>query len=138
LNPKRVKGVWNLEEDSRLLDLIQVYGKNWALIAENMDGRSAKQARDRFLNKLDPNLNRSRWTPEEDDQLRQLYLHYGSSWATIAKELPGRSENMVKNRFYSTLKKKLPGKEKQTLVGELYNYIYKLEEMISDTRLQVK
>ena len=139
LNPKRIKGVWNLEEDSRLLELIKIYGKNWSQVAEHMQGRSAKQIRDRYINKLDPNLNRTRWAAEEDETLMQLYLQFGTSWTAIAKQLPGRSENMVKNRFYSTLRKNLPQKqEKHSLVGELYNQIYRLEEMLGDTRTQVK
>lgn len=33
------------------------------------------------------------------------YLTYGSSWSKISKDLEGRTENSVKNRFYSTVRK---------------------------------
>jgi hypothetical protein len=74
MHPKRIKGVWNLEEDSRMLELISIYGKNWSQIAEHLEGRSAKQIRDRFINKLDPNLNRTRWSTEEDEALINMYM----------------------------------------------------------------
>lgn len=31
-----------------------------------MDGRSSKQIRERFLNNLDPDINKEKFTPEED------------------------------------------------------------------------
>ena len=42
---------------------------------------------------------------EEDDLVFKLYLEFGSSWSKIAKYLPGRTENSIKNRFYSTARK---------------------------------
>lgn len=32
-------------------------------------------------------------------------MKYGSSWSKIAKNIPGRTENSIKNRFYSTLRR---------------------------------
>ena len=45
------------------------------------------------------------WTEDEDRRLFILYKSLGSKWSLVAKELPGRSENEVKNRFYSTLRR---------------------------------
>jgi hypothetical protein len=39
-------------------------------------------------------------------------VQYGSSWSKIAKHLEGRTENSVKNRFYSTVRKFLSDEEK--------------------------
>ena len=49
--------------------------------------------------------SKSPWTEEEDRSLFKLYKTFGSKWSAIAKELEGRSENEVKNRFYSTLRR---------------------------------
>eukprot|EP00331_Platyophrya_macrostoma_P010753 CAMPEP_0176425702 /NCGR_PEP_ID=MMETSP0127-20121128/11530_1 /TAXON_ID=938130 /ORGANISM="Platyophrya macrostoma, Strain WH" /LENGTH=263 /DNA_ID=CAMNT_0017806881 /DNA_START=120 /DNA_END=911 /DNA_ORIENTATION=+ len=63
--------------------------------------RNGKQIRDRYLNKLNPMIRNSKWTAEEDKKLLHLYEMHGRKWCRISKELPGRTEAMVKNRFYS-------------------------------------
>ena len=45
------------------------------------------------------------WTEEEDKRLFELYKDKGSCWSSIATEFAGRTENQVKNRFYSTLRR---------------------------------
>lgn len=44
---------------------------------------------------------------DEDREIFRGYLHHSSSWSKIAKNLLGRTENSVKNRFYSTVRKLL-------------------------------
>ena len=100
-----ILGYWTLEEDERLLSLYQQYGKNWKLISMHMLWRTSKQIRDRFINSLDPNLNKSQFTPEEDQKIIETYKRIGSKWTKIAQLLEGRNGDMVKNRFYSFLKK---------------------------------
>jgi hypothetical protein len=34
-----------------------------------------------------------------------LYNEIGSQWIKMASHLPGRSENMIKNRFYSHIRR---------------------------------
>ncbi len=70
-----------------------------------MPYRTGKQIRNRFLNVLDNNLNREKFTFEEDRKIIKLYKSYGKSWSRIAKSLKGRTGDMVKNRFYSSLQK---------------------------------
>lgn len=70
-------------------------------------GRTGKQIRDRFLNKLKPNIKKGDWTQAEDALLVQLYYQIGHKWSKIATYLPGRTEGQVKNRFYSHVKKKI-------------------------------
>ena len=45
------------------------------------------------------------WTEDEDKRLFRLYKQVGTKWSTIVKEFQGRSENQLKNRFYSTLRR---------------------------------
>jgi hypothetical protein len=80
----------------------------WRLVATRLPGRSPKQVRDRWRNYLDPHLVdpvEQPWTPEEDLKIEQLRQQHGNSWKVIASHLPGRSENVVKNRFYSSMRK---------------------------------
>lgn len=63
--------------------------------------------RERWLNKLNPAIDRSRFSPQEDDKIVELYRKIGPKWKEISNELAGRTENMVKNRFYSSIKKNL-------------------------------
>ena len=90
-----------------LLDLIKKFGKNWSLLAKYMPSRSGKQIRDRFLNTLDSNVNKDKFTPEEDKKLIQLYTKFGTSWSKLSNYFPGRTGDMIKNRFYSSLRKKI-------------------------------
>jgi hypothetical protein len=48
---------------------------------------------------LDPSLAQHAWTWEEDQILKKCYIRFGHSWEYIAKHLPGRSANQIKNRI---------------------------------------
>lgn len=50
-------------------------------------------------------MKKSNWTVEEDELIFLLFKKYGSSWSRLAKHFIGRTENSIKNRFYSTVRK---------------------------------
>ncbi|KAG6487161.1 hypothetical protein ZIOFF_055744 [Zingiber officinale] len=62
---------------------------------------------DRWHNHLDPTIRKVAWTSEEELALMNAHRMYGNKWAEIAKVLPGRSDNSIKNHWNSSLKKKL-------------------------------
>jgi len=106
LKPGLVKGPWTTEEDQKLIAWVKAEGPTkWAQCANFIKGRSGKQCRERWFNSLNPNVKKGNWSKEEDELIFDLYQKYGSSWSKIAKLLPGRTENAIKNRFYSTLRK---------------------------------
>ena len=112
------KGSWTTEEDNILREKRALYGRKWAKIAAHLPGRQGKQCRERFVNHLDPQLKKGDWTDDEEAILIALHEHHGNRWANIAKQLPGRSDNDVKNHWYSTIQRKFQqhGKEVRDLL----------------------
>jgi len=106
LKPGLIKGPWTLEQDKKLLEWVDREGPNqWSLCAEYIKGRSGKQCRERWYNTLNPNVKKGNWSPEEDFIIFESYRQMGSQWTKIAAKIPGRTENSIKNRFYSTLRR---------------------------------
>eukprot|EP00299_Pterocystis_sp_00344_P009220 c3802_g1_i1.p1 GENE.c3802_g1_i1~~c3802_g1_i1.p1 ORF type:complete len:326 (-),score=45.86 c3802_g1_i1:162-1139(-) len=100
------KCIWTVEEDQVLLDLVSIHGpKKWSVIAQSLPGRIGKQCRERWHNHLNPAVRKDSWTPEEDAIISELVSQMGTKWASIAKHLQGRTDNSIKNRYYSSLKK---------------------------------
>ena len=105
------------EEDFRLAQLVEEYGNSdWLLIASMMDKRNSRQCRERWINYLSPDINTSKWKPEEDRLLLQKHKEIGPKWVQISKFLDGRTEIMVKNRF-QVLQRRL-NKEKEEAIEQ--------------------
>ncbi|XP_010531584.1 PREDICTED: transcription factor RAX3 [Tarenaya hassleriana] len=108
------KGPWSPEEDTILKSYIEKHGTggNWIALPQKIGlKRCGKSCRLRWLNYLRPNLKHGGFTEEEDYIICSLYMSIGSRWSIIASQLPGRTDNDIKNYWNTRLKKKLMGKQ---------------------------
>ncbi|KAK9166075.1 hypothetical protein Scep_001266 [Stephania cephalantha] len=110
------KGPWSPEEDAKLKAYIEQHGTggNWIALPQKIGlKRCGKSCRLRWLNYLRPNIKHGGFSEEEDNIICSLYISIGSRWSIIAAQLPGRTDNDIKNYWNTRLKKKLLGKQRK-------------------------
>ncbi|XP_027343340.1 transcription factor MYB13-like [Abrus precatorius] len=108
------KGAWTPEEDKKLVAYVTRYGHwNWTLLPKFAGlERCGKSCRLRWMNYLRPNIKRGNFTQEEDETIMKLIQRLGNRWSAIAAQLPGRTDNEIKNYWHTHLKKRYQQNEK--------------------------
>lgn len=101
------KRKFTAEEDLLIIELVggERY-PNWNDIASHIQGKNARQCRERYNHYLAPNVSNDPWTEEEDQILLDKFKEFGTDWAKICTFFKGRTNTAVKNRFNVHLSKK--------------------------------
>ncbi|KAK4414211.1 Myb-like protein L [Sesamum alatum] len=101
LHPARQRvGKWTAEEDKRLKVAVTLFGpRMWKKVARCVPGRTQVQCRERWVNCLDPSLNMSKWTEEEDSKLETAIAQHGYCWSKVAACIPHRTDNQCWRRW---------------------------------------
>lgn len=117
LKPGVRKGQWTDQEDAIVIDAVQNSSEQpftrWSDLAQRLPGRVGKQIRDRWVNHLNPNINHLPFSREDDLLLWEGHKKLGKRWVEISTKSFNsvRSENHIKNRWYSASFKKFIANE---------------------------
>lgn len=105
---KRVKRFWTSARDAQLQNYFKMYGPDWNAIANvfNDTEITADCVKERYDNHISPQISKARFSLQEDQTIAHYYAILGGDWKRIAAHLPGRTETMIRNRFYTSIKKK--------------------------------
>ncbi|XP_042044911.1 transcription factor MYB48-like [Salvia splendens] len=109
------KGPWTEEEDVQLVFYVNLFGdRRWDFIAKVSGlNRTGKSCRLRWVNYLRPGLKRGKITPHEERLVLQLHSKWGNRWSRIARKIPGRTDNEIKNYWRTHMRKKAQEQKKK-------------------------
>ncbi|KAE9585719.1 putative transcription factor MYB-HB-like family [Lupinus albus] len=111
------KGPWTEQEDFKLVYYVGLFGdRKWDHIAKVSGlNRTGKSCRLRWVNYLHPGLKRGKMTPQEEKLVLELHSKWGNRWSRIARKLPGRTDNEIKN-YWRTHMRKMAQEKKRAQV----------------------
>ncbi|KAJ0805902.1 putative transcription factor MYB family [Helianthus annuus] len=102
------KGPWTPEEDEVLKGYIQKHGHDsWRALPKRAGlNRCGKSCRLRWINYLNPDIKRGKFSEQEENLIINLHSSLGNKWSRIASQLPGRTDNEIKNYWNTHIRKK--------------------------------
>ncbi|CAM6043957.1 unnamed protein product [Sphagnum compactum] len=103
------KGPWTSAEDAILVSYVSKHGEgNWNSVQKHSGlFRCGKSCRLRWANHLRPNLKKGAFSPDEERTILDLHSKFGNKWARMAAQLPGRTDNEIKNYWNTRIKRRL-------------------------------
>ncbi|XP_008776389.2 myb-related protein MYBAS2-like isoform X1 [Phoenix dactylifera] len=111
------KGPWTEQEDQQLVCFVGLFGeRRWDFIAKVSGlNRTGKSCRLRWVNYLHPGLKRGRMTLQEQRLILELHSRWGNRWSRIARKLPGRTDNEIKNYWRTHMRKKAQERKRDAI-----------------------
>jgi hypothetical protein len=106
---------WSELEDQLLIEVAKRLRRNWNKISRYFPDKHKSAIRRRWENRLDPGIKKANWTEEEDEIIKALIVQKGRKWKKIARSLPSRPPDMVKNRYYGHIMRIQDIKEEKDL-----------------------
>ena len=101
-----IKGPWLYKEDLLLQKWVEEHGPtNWWACAKTIPGRNSRQCNQHWNISLKPSLSIGHWTSEEIFLIMIFYKKFNGSWRKMIPIFKSRSENSIKNIFFSQLRK---------------------------------
>ncbi|XP_019440657.1 PREDICTED: transcription factor MYB35-like isoform X2 [Lupinus angustifolius] len=130
------KGLWSPEEDEKLLRHVTKHGHGcWSSVPKQAGlERCGKSCRLRWINYLRPDLKRGTFSQQEENLIIELHAILGNRWSQIAAQLPGRTDNEIKNLWNSSLKKKLRQKGIDLITHKPLSEVENVENKIRDQK----
>ncbi|CAM8958514.1 unnamed protein product [Rhodiola kirilowii] len=116
------KGSWTEKEDYLLANVVSLFGdRRWDFVAKvsglkvaGDSNRTGKSCRLRWVNYLHPGLKRGKMTAHEERLVLELHAKWGNRWSRIARKLPGRTDNEIKNYWRTHMRKKAQDQKRAT------------------------
>lgn len=79
-----IKRPWTEEQDQLLRDAVAQHGpRNWSKVSKMIPTKNGKQCRERWINHIDPAINREPWTHEDDMKLIEAHSRLGNKWTEL-------------------------------------------------------
>ncbi|RWW03927.1 hypothetical protein GW17_00032882 [Ensete ventricosum] len=107
------KGPWTSEEDKKLINFMLTHGQCCWRAVPKLAGLlhfcfyMRKRINVWWTNYLRPDLRRGMLSEDEEKLVIELHSQLGNRWSKIASQLPGRTDNEIKNIWNSYIMKKL-------------------------------
>ncbi|XP_030942825.1 transcription factor WER-like [Quercus lobata] len=135
-----IRGAWSAGEDKILKNYIKIHGEGrWTDLPQRAGlRRCGKSCRLRWLNYLRPDIKRGNFSEDEEDLIIKLHKLLGNSWSLIARRLPGRTDNEIKNYWNTILSKRVQGDKIHEQSSRILKSIGRIRKLTSDSNPGIK